>query len=488
MAFEQIKSFIRKVRRMTNRTPLRSIADVAKIESVATSNMMDAIELWLDMYSGNAPWLKDNPQSLGIPALIAAEISRLVTMEMEVNLAGSPMADYISEQLEPLRKEMRPNVEYACAGGGVVFKPYIYNGNITTEVVQANAFYPFAFDNNMKITGAYFLYRRWEGKKIYSRLEKHELNGTSYKITNKAFVSSVEDAIGKECSLKEIESWADIEPEVNINGIESPLFSYFRIPIGNTIDLRSPIGVSVYSRAVDLIREADKQFQRLMWEYEGGELAIDASEDAFKRVNGVPRLPEGKERLYRTNNLDSATSNSSGLFTPWAPSLRDQNYLNGLNKLLVSIEDACCTSRGTISNPDVQARTATELKILKERKYATVKDIQMALEDALDQLIYAMKTLAVLYDLCPDGEYETTYMWDDSIIVDAEAERLRDQQEVAQGLMNKWEYRVKWYGEDEVTAKKMLQEMAMPADDEILGFMDEGEDEEEPQKAEIKEK
>ena len=94
-----------------------------------------------------------------------------------------------------------------------------------------------------------------------------------------------------------------------------------------------------------------------------------------------------------------------------------------------------------------------------------------------------MHTLAVLYDLCPDGEYETTYVWDDSIIVDAEAERLRDQQEVMQGLMNKWEYRVKWYGEDEATAKKMLQEMQGPTDDEILGFDDE-EDEEEPEKTE----
>lgn len=488
MAFEFVKSFIRKVRSMFDSAIMRSVSEIAENDNIASQRMMDAIELWIEMYRGNAPWLNKNPQSLGIPALIAAEMARLVTIEMEVNVNGSPMADYLSEQLESVRKDIRVTTEYACAGGGVVLKPYIYGDRIVTEVIQANAFYPFAFDNNLKITGAYFLYRKWEGKKIYSRLEKHELNGTHYKITNTAYESAFEEAIGKECPLTLVDEWANIQPEVNIDNVESPLFAYFRIPIGNTIDLRSPLGVSVYSRAVDLIREADKQFQRLMWEYEGGELAIDASEDAFKRVNGLPVLPEGKERLFRVNNLDSATASGAALLTAWAPGLRDQNYMNGLNKILVQVEDAVCISRGTLSNPDVQARTATELKILKDRKYATVKDIQTSLQDALEDLISAMHTLAVLYDLCPEGKYETTYVWDDSIIVDAESERLRDQQEVMQGLMNKWEYRVKWYGEDEATAKKMLQEMQGPTDDEILGFSDEDEEEaEENDEAELEE-
>jgi len=59
---------------------------------------------------------------------------------------------------------------------------------------------------------------------------------------------------------------------------------------------------------------------------------------------------------------------------------------------------------------------------------------------------------------------------DDSIIVDTEAEKLADQQEVSQGLMQKWEYRVKWYGETEVQAKKILAESQSMTDDQILGF------------------
>lgn len=449
---------------------MRSISEVTKEQTIASTDMMDAISTWLAMFSNDSKWLKKNPVTLGLPAIIASEIARSVTLEMEVNISGSEMADFINEQFEEVRKNIRVNTEYACAGGGIVFKPYVSDGRIVTEVVQADYFCPVAYNNSHKITAAYFLYRSWKGKKVYSRLERHELDGTVYKITNRAYVSSVEEAIGTPCSLAEVEDWADIEPEVVINDIESPLFAYFRIPIGNTVDKNSPLGVSVYARAVRLIRDADEQYRRLLWEYEGGELAIDAAEDAFKRVNGIPVLPKGKERLYRTNNLDSATASTDALMKEWAPSLRDTNYMSGLNRILLQIEDACCLSRGTLSDVDAVARSATEIKIIKQRSYSTVTDIQKSLEYALDDLAYAMYALANLYKLAPNGKYNATYVWDDSIIVDSDLERMRDQEEVAKGLKAKYEYRMKWYGEDELTARKICDEIDGLSDDQILGF------------------
>ena len=48
------------------------------------------------------------------------------------------------------------------------------------------------------------------------------------------------------------------------------------------------------------------------------------------------------------------------------------------------------------------------------------------------------------------------------ILDDADAkekERANDRQDVSMGVMNDWEYRAKWYGEDETTAKMMLPKM-----------------------------
>lgn len=47
---------------------------------------------------------------------------------------------------------------------------------------------------------------------------------------------------------------------------------------------------------------------------------------------------------------------------------------------------------------------------------------------------------------------------------DEEAERLRMLQEISAGILQKWEYRVRYYGEDEETAREMTGETKNPAD------------------------
>lgn len=472
MAFEAVKEFVRRVKRLFTNNFMRSIPDIARVQSVASEKMLDDIDLWMNMYGGNAPWLKENDQSLGLAAIIASEVARLVTLEMEVKVSGSPMADYINEMLDLIRKNARVIVEYGCSGGGLIIKPCVGSEKIHPEFIQANAFFPVSYNSSMKITSAYFIYRHWEGKKIYSRLEKHTLEGTDYTVTNEAFVSTEEQSLGKRCDLTDVGEWADIDPEVHIDDVEAPLFAYFKVPVGNTTDMSSPLGVAVYSRAVSLIRDADEQYQSLLWEYRGGELAIDAASDAFDTGSGIPSLPKGKERLFRMNELDAAKTSGSSkdLLKEWAPSLRDSNYMSGLNRILIQIEDACCLSRGTLSDAQEIAKTATEIKIMKQRSYALISDLQQSLETAIDDYIYAVYCLANLYGMVPDGKYTATYRWDDSVIVDTEAERIRDQQEVSQGLMQKWEYRVKWYGETETQAKKVLGDTKTLTDDQIMGF------------------
>ncbi|MGL4623679.1 MAG: phage capsid protein, partial [Culicoidibacterales bacterium] len=62
----------------------------------------------------------------------------------------------------------------------------------------------------------------------------------------------------------------------------------------------------------------------------------------------------------------------------------------GLNELLKRIEFNVGMSYGTISDPAEIPKTATEIISSKQRLYATVKELQQALEFALDDLVYAM--------------------------------------------------------------------------------------------------
>ena len=65
----------------------------------------------------------------------------------------------------------------------------------------------------------------------------------------------------------------------------------------------------------------------------------------------------------------------------------------------MKIEDQSGLARGTLSDANTEARTATELTILRNRTYTTIADNQQALERALREVVRAMDKYADLYNL-----------------------------------------------------------------------------------------
>lgn len=464
--FERIKALIRQV--MNKLLNKGTIQNELKVDIAVTDRMANNIDLWIKLYENRAPWLSKTVKSANLSASIASEIARLVTIEFESEIVNN---DYLNEQYQTVIKNIRRYTEYACAKGGLVFKPYINGSNIEVDYVQADGFYPTAYNSRGEITGAVFVETKVEGEYRYTRLEYHNLTSEGYKITNTAFmsrtaqlISDIED-LGKQVPLSAVDDWAGLEPEVTITNVDKPLFCYFKMPGANTIEPSSPLGVSVFSRAIGLIREADKQYSRILWEYEGSELAIDADVDLFtKDRNGNSIMPEGKERLYR--KLDMQDNNSK--WNVFSPAIRDSNLFNGFNQLLRRIEFNCGLAYGTISDVQDVDKTATEIKASKQRSYSTVKDIQNSLQDTLEHLAYVMNVWAVIAGLSDNSDYEMSFNWDDSIIIDKDADLLSMQQDVASGLIRPELYIAKKYGVTEKEALKMMPDTASLVTDNPL--------------------
>lgn len=461
--------------------------------------------------------------SLGLPAMIASEKARTALIELKTKVSAPyiketvPNPDYdgihqdefgtvlpsaepqfitkkkftssqkraqfLDEQLTALIGMLRPQLEYGIAKGGIVIKPYpiihepVDNSDVQTvkfgfDFVQADCFYPLGFDNS-QITEAAFVQTIADKDMIYRRLEYHKWSNNTVTIVNKAFKSmaSLESNMksdangyfGVEIPLTDVLQWKDLKETVTLSGITRPLFAYFKMPEANTIDSRSPLGVSGYSRAVGLIKDADEQYSRLLWEYEGGELAIDIDRDATQ--DEIELKSDGstvhhsvmsklQSRLYRKVDLGQADT-----YQPYAPTLRDNSYLSGLNAILKRIEDTIGLSRGTLSDPNSDARTATELKTLRQRSYQTNSDIQKALEAALKDVLYIMDTYCTLYKVTPEGKYEVSFDWDDSILVDTDTELSRRIQLMNAGLVGKVETRMWYFNETEEQAIEALQKI-----------------------------
>lgn len=594
--------------------PKKSVEDVLHITPCVSDRMADAIQLWSDMYEGNSPWVReptpDNPTrivSLGLPALIASEKARMVTLEMKTEI-NAPMAEieigqdnapqtgdtttsqdtvssntesnsspaigadttdavpgganaiplssaykqktekvptgpteraeYLNGQYKKVCRQIRRQLEYGVAKGGLVIKPYVvmydntpkfgstspegateemnkntapdenkkssvqntvkdtksapdafrnspaqsntaqYNNNLLNaeiefDYIQADRFFPLSFDANGKVVEAAFIQTKVDKAKerVYIRLEYHKLEGRTVTVQNLAFEStdmslansnSIKSAthLGNPIPLKNVPEWASLQPTTVIEGVDRLLFAYFRMPEANTVDPYSPLGVSGYSRVIQLIKDADMQYSRLLWEYEAGEMAIDVDRDALKfftdpKGEGYTKLPEKQERLFRKVDL-----NQEDTYNVFAPALRDQSIVHGLNTIFMRIEDSIGLSRGTLSDVNTQeAKTATELKILKQRSFATNADIQMALQDALTDVVYVMDVYCTLYEVTPPGEYEVSFEWDDSILVDSESELSKRITLMQNGLASKLETRMWYFGETENQARAAMMQI-----------------------------
>lgn len=416
--------------------------------------MITALEKWALMYENKAPWLNNDIVSMNLPAAVAAEISKLVTIELQIKIEGSKRADYLSKQFEKVAEKLRNQIEFGAAKGGLAIKPYVDGKDINVDFVQADQFFPVNFDTNGNITACVFVDQRTEGNKYYTRLEVHNFDSGSYLVQNKAYRSTSRDMLGSQVDLSVVEDWSGLEAEAKITGVDKPLFAYFRVPLANNIDPASPLGVSCYARAVDLIEQADVQWSNLLWEFDSGKRALYVDETALDQdSDGKPVLPHKK--LYRTLKMAGQVGGDE-LFEEWTPDLREKNILNGLDAILKRIEFTCGLAYGTLSDPQNVDKTATEIKTSKQRSYATVVDYQKALKKALNALLYAMDTWCTLNKLAPKGKYEATYEFDDSVIVDKDMQFQQDLRLVGQRLMSDIEFRMRNFGETEEAAKEKL--------------------------------
>lgn len=473
-----LNRFLNFIRGVWHRViPYRQIQAVERIDTPLTDDMVNALDDWYKLYLDQADWLSDEVKSMNLPSFIASELARQVVLEVKWNITGkgkdgktqdkngddvmNPRAEYLKTEFERCMGILRQKLEQGMAAGGMTIKPYPKDGHIFFDWTMDWSLYPIAFDDDGNLADVIFRDTYTEGKTIYTRLERHQVEGENVKITQRAFKSTVRESLGVEINLSDVEYWAQLEPEVTVKNTDGQMFGWFKVAAANSIDVDSPMGASCYAKARNTIQEADKQYSRLLWEYEGSELAIDVDPTVLrpkKTEGGGLEMPHLNKRLFRA--VDADKGDHGDLYSVFSPTIRDASLINGLNQLLMRIEDQCGLARGTISDPNTEARTATELKIVKQRTYTTVADNQKALEACLKNVIRAMDKYATLYKLAPEGEYDVSFEWDDSIVTDSDQQMNERMTLLDAGLMGKVEFRMWYFGETKQQAIDALKTIA----------------------------
>lgn len=263
--------------------------------------------------------------------------------------------------------------------------------------------------------------------------------------------------------------------EVEVDGIlpsyetGSPFatFSIVKPAIDNTRVDMSPCGQSVFADAIDAIQAVDLAFDALINEVDVSKMRIFLSDVLFdKESDGKGKrvsIPFGKQDCTVFRKVMS----TEDTIQDFAPALRTASQAEAFRIALQMLGDL--TGFG-ISYFDFDntgyVKTTTEVSSDNSALMRNIARHEHLLEGFLANLSHALLHMNRSFgqELADEGEVHV--LFDGSIISDTAAEKAQDMAEVGV-TMHAWEYRMKWYGEDENTAKARACGLKVTGDERV---------------------
>ena len=439
------------------------------IEPVISQGMEDMIQKCFAIYQGKPYWLDDadHIKTINFAKAVCSETARLAMLGTKITIDGSARAEWLQGQIDNIYFKLRDWVEYGCAYGTVILKP---NGK-GIDLVTPNNFMITDYENG-EISGVVFVNREVVGKKYYTRLEYHRFIDDMYAITNRCYVGDTENDISKRIDIDKT-PWSELLEESFIQNVDSPLYGVLKMPHANNVDVDSPMGLPIFSDAIEELKDLDIAYSRNSKEILDSKRTVLLDSDRLLPSGGkVAQTGAYFDRQRESMGLPDYVKNvygngSEDFYKEINPALNTDTRLSGLNALLSQIGYKIGYSNGYfVFNESTGIQTATGVEAEQQRTIQFIKDVRDKVESCVDRLIYALNIFADLYDLAPVGAYEITYDFGD-ITYDREVDRARWWQYVQAGKVPAWMFFVKFEGMSKEEAVKMVNE-AQPKEETLF--------------------
>lgn len=240
-----------------------------------------------------------------------------------------------------------------------------------------------------------------------------------------------------------------------------PWFACIKPNIVNNIDPDSPLGISIFANAIDILKEIDIVYDSYQNEFVLGRKRIFVN----ARNWSVDKESGDSQNTFDSNDvafyvLPEADDDASMFVQNDTQALRVGDHQLAIQNQLNLLSYACGFGTQHYRYDAGGISTATQVVSENSEMFRNIKKHEILIEDALvtivKAIIYATNTFTT------ERIAESTdiqVMFDDSIIEDKQAEMANDRMDVSMGVMSKAEYRAKWYNEDLETAQAAIDEM-----------------------------
>lgn len=367
----------------------------------------------------------------------------LLNEKVSISTSDDAYTKRLDEILEKNNFRVMANrlVELTFALGTGAFAEYVDGDNINIDYIRADMIYPISYDNGT-VTECAFASEKVINNKRYAYIQLHVLESGGYVIKNRLFDIDTGELARLPGNIRE-----DFRTHST-----TPLFQIIKPNIINVYDFDTPMGMSVFGNAIDILRGIDLVYDSYCNEFRLGKkrifvpmsmVQIESSDTGLK-----PVFDEQDTIFYaipEQNNGDNKIQDSD-------LTIRSAEHKEGLQEQLNLFSDSCGlgTDRYNFENQGV--KTATEVISEKSELFRNLQKHEIILGDALVNMSRAVLFL----DKKSTENIEIKIDFDDSIIQDTDNEFNKNMQLVSAGIMPAWEFRSWWFNESEEQARKMI--------------------------------
>lgn len=475
-----------------------------------STNYYDFIENWEKWWRNEVDFHKYHDQtgkerkmySLGMAKRIAEDWASVlfterdeITTEAKTKEQTEANNKYLSEQLKVLKvyKDLPTAIEKAMASGtaGAIVRikhaKVDKQGKLYTDVrtkadiiyVSASQIIPLKVEHG-EIIDVAFVSESNKGDKKEYYVETHELKYNE-KLKQDIYImtNTYLDENGNEIKKEGIAKNYTINSSVPLFSILKPAIAN---PVNENYNIINGLGFSAYGTALDQLIACDITYNNFVMDFYLGGKKVFYNQKITKTKTRAYTDSDGniKEETYEVYPDDIAKQQwqtygdeqinlkKDPAITEYNPELRVEEDKAGIQFALNMLSFKCGFGTKYYEFNGSSVVTATQYVGDRQDLIVNANKHRKNVDDFVSGICKAILLLGRILFKKPVTEDCTVTITDkDGFMVDTETAKQEFRQDIAQGIRQPWEYRVKFLGEDKETAK------AMVADEEIEDIKEE---------------
>ena len=412
-----------------------------------------------------------NKASLQMAKTVCEEMTELLIAEgitINVDENNQAFLDAVLEDNAFKESIFKFFEDVMCKGYGASVEYAEYeNGklkDLCIDFINADMIIPYSWRNN-RIQGIATVSQAKFNDCYLNLMTTHYYNRGMYTKTNRLFESKSIGELGNEVPLEYNEEYADMLPIIEIE-TRNPAFQFYTLPIANNLDIKAPFAPSLFSNAIDILKNIDEKYDSYRNEFNLGRKRIFVRRDTVKSQLDLEtgervRFFDTGESIYQMFN----GSTEDNPIKEIDMNLRVQEHINAINHELSLLAAKVGLDTDYFDFTGTSTKTATEVISENSKSFRTKVKMENQFTRPLEVMVNA------IFELAGIQNENVEIIWSNSIILDEQTELEKAIELYREGLMSKYKLQSKFM---KMSDKEIEEEMQRSAEEKKVSSLDLG--------------